>query len=598
MNEVQGDQGMNRTRAMYSALLNSGAISPGSVPSHLLPQVGTSPGMAGGQQPSPHHPYHLAAMAYYTSQLHANMQQPAAFSNPPNSPFIVPTSPAAPGPYFGYPHSILSAASLVNHPSSLLPHSPTSPNDHKTMASGHKTVASGHHTVASGHAIHPGVSFLPRSPSSPKELPRSEQSSAFTSSNKRKAERNGSTSDMASIMRNRLTRPPDISIRDIHHGSSSREQVPLSAPPTQTQFREMSIQNWMGLQAQSTSDLATPLSAPPIPDDEKEGRHFNYPRFSSSFAARSSEENILERPGNILERPGNILERSGNILERSGNILERSGNNEAKDFAASRTVRKSSSLGSESMDGMVTKSDEGSPSPTTSSMTPPTTSSMTSPTMVGGMNGPPNLCCYRKGSVIQLADNSLKKIEDMKTQDFLSCVASSPDLVLDASTIVEIEMRNTSSAIITFSVGRREVRSKVEVPLDHPFFVYHEGWSSCSPERARKVHNLETRLLSVGDSCITLSRRVNRDPSVNRMTSSSHPSHSESMIGHSRANGSNGHSINVQSAVNYSSDHQRNDDYSLPINLKKSNKSTEMDVDENQNMMRRSSDDEQHVVSQ
>ena len=43
MNEVQGDQGINRTRAMYSALLNSGAISPGSVPSHLLPQVSTNP---------------------------------------------------------------------------------------------------------------------------------------------------------------------------------------------------------------------------------------------------------------------------------------------------------------------------------------------------------------------------------------------------------------------------------------------------------------------------------------------------------------------------------------------------------------------------
>ena len=308
---------------------------------------------------------------------------------------------------------------------------------------------------------------------------------------------------------------------------------------------------------------------------------------ASSFAARSSEENILERPGNIQWKDQvNILERPVRTFSKGLGTMK------PRTLQPARTVRKSSSLGSESMDGMVTKSDQGSPSTTTSSMTPPT--------MTGGMNpsnpsNPSNLCCYRKGSVIQLADNSFKKIEDMKTQDFLSCVASSPDLVLDASTIVEIEMRNTSSAIITFSVGRRGVRSKVEVPLDHPFFVYHEGWSSCSPERARKVHNLETRLLSVGDSCITLSRRLSRDPSVNnRMTSSSHPSshpsHSESMIRHSRANSINGHSINVQqSAVNYSSDHQRNDDYSLPINLKKNNKSTEMDVDENQNtMMRRS----------
>lgn len=510
MNEVQGDQA-SRTRAlMYSALLGSGQIpgpvSPGSVPSHLLPQYSTNI----------HNPY-LAAANYYNQQF---------ATNPPN--FIVPTSPAAPGPYFGYPHSILSA-SLSNHPQSLhpplVPHSPTSP------------------TRGSNQAINGSL----RSPSSPKELPRSDQNSAFSTSGKRKSE-TVSSSNVSSIMRNRLTRPPDIAIRNSDH-SFLREQVPLSAPPTQTQFKEMSIQQWMAqrnVNGEISVPIATPLSAPPIPDDERGERHFNYPRFSSSFA-RSSDE-----------RPGH----------------------EARDFsvAAARTIRKTSSLESESMDGMVSKSDEGSPSTTASSGTPPASTTR--------MNEAEKLFFrYQKGNIIQLADKSLKKIEDMKTQDFLSCVASSPDLVLSSSTIVEIEMRNSISAFITFSFGKKAEKSKVEVPLDYPFFVYHQGWSSCSPDRTKKMHQLETRLLSVGDDCIILSKRV-RELSVNRVCSNSKDHRNESMIAHRANAGHNFYPVNYSSG---SSDqqHEEDDEYSLPMNLKK-NKPTEMDVDENQNSMKQS----------
>lgn len=365
-------------------------------------------------------------------------------------------------------------------------------------------------------------------------------------------------------MRNRLTRPPDIAIHD--HHSNIREQVPLSAPPTQTQFNEMSLQHWMGrrnVTGEIAAPIAAPLSAPPIPDDEKGERFFNYPRFSSSFA-RSSDENI--------ERYQN---ESRNFTSSS----------------AARMVRKTSSVESESMDGMANKSDNGSPSTSASSVTPPTVTGTTT-TNDGLQYSSTGVCRYRKGSVIQLADNSLKKVEDMKTQDFLSCVASSPDLVIESSTIVEIEMRNSITAHITFSVGRRGMKSKVEVPLDHPFFVYNRGWSSCSPDRARKVHQLETQLLSVGDVCITLSRR-SRESSVNIMGSNVSRNNHESMIAAHRAN-TPGHNLQATNYSSGSDQHHEEDEEeysSLPMNLKK-NQNNEMDVDENQNNMKRASLDE------
>lgn len=538
MNEVQGEQA-SRTRAMFSNQHHHLApISPGNVPpSHLLqPPPPPPPSQYSTNSLHSTNPYLAAAAAAYYNQF--------AMVNSPN--FVVPTSPAAPGPYFGYPHSMLS--NLANHSQSqlhqsLVPHSPTSPNDSMKTAS---------HTL-NGTTIHP------RSPSSPKELSRSDHKSAFTSSGKRKAEAGSSPGSM-SIMRNRLSRPPDIAIHNYH--SNLREQVPLSAPPTQTQFKDMSLQYWMehrNVTGETAAQIAAPLSAPPVPDDEKGDRHFNYPRFSSSFA-RSSDENV-----------------------------ERCLQNEARNFtsAAARTVRKTSSLESESMDGMANKSDQGSPSTSASSVTPPTVNAATT----NGSQYPtsPGICCYRKGSIIQLADKSLKKIEDMKTQDFLSCVASSRELVLDSSTIIEIEMRNSFTAFITFSVGKKGMKNKVEVPLDHPFFVYHHGWSSCSPDRARKVHQLDTRLLSVGDNCITLSRRV-RESSVNRMGSNVSSNRQEYMMAAHRANpvGQNIQGTNYSSG---SDQHHEEDDEeysSLPMNLKK-NRNNEMEVDENQNNMRQAS---------
>lgn len=47
----------------------------------------------------------------------------------------------------------------------------------------------------------------------------------------------------------------------------------------------------------------------------------------------------------------------------------------------------------------------------------------------------------------------------------------------------------------------------VEATLEHPFFVFGQGWSSCEPERSLHRYGLDCQRLSVGDVCISLTHK-------------------------------------------------------------------------------------------
>ena len=50
------------------------------------------------------------------------------------------------------------------------------------------------------------------------------------------------------------------------------------------------------------------------------------------------------------------------------------------------------------------------------------------------------------------------------------------------------------------------VQVTVEATVEHPFFVFGRGWSSCSPERTRMRYGLHCFKLVVGDICISLTQ--------------------------------------------------------------------------------------------
>ena len=47
----------------------------------------------------------------------------------------------------------------------------------------------------------------------------------------------------------------------------------------------------------------------------------------------------------------------------------------------------------------------------------------------------------------------------------------------------------------------------MEATLEHPFFVFGQGWSSCSTERTLQRYGLDCHKLTVGDVCISLTHK-------------------------------------------------------------------------------------------
>ncbi|KAM9386004.1 ataxin-1a [Pholidichthys leucotaenia] len=132
---------------------------------------------------------------------------------------------------------------------------------------------------------------------------------------------------------------------------------------------------------------------------------------------------------------------------------------------------------------------------------------------------PPSLPPYFiKGSIIQLADGELKRVEDLKTEDFIQSAEISDEVKIDSSTVERIEGSHTSPnfAVVQFAVGEHRTQVSVEVLLEYPFFVFGQGWSSCCPDRTTQLLELPCTKLSVGDVCISLTLKNLKNGSLKK----------------------------------------------------------------------------------
>ncbi|XP_041963033.1 ataxin-1 [Alosa sapidissima] len=124
---------------------------------------------------------------------------------------------------------------------------------------------------------------------------------------------------------------------------------------------------------------------------------------------------------------------------------------------------------------------------------------------------------FMRGSIIQLADGELKRVEDLKTEDFIQSAEVSGDLKIDSSTVERIDCSQTPDVVvIQFSVGEHKAQVRVEVLVEYPFFVFGQGWSSCSPDKTTQLLELSCAKLSVGDVCISLTLRSVRNGSLRK----------------------------------------------------------------------------------
>ncbi|GAA6077984.1 ataxin-1-like [Tachysurus ichikawai] len=113
---------------------------------------------------------------------------------------------------------------------------------------------------------------------------------------------------------------------------------------------------------------------------------------------------------------------------------------------------------------------------------------------------------FTKGAIIQLATGELKRVEDLQTQDFVRSAEASTGLKIDSSMVVDIRPSTQRPGLIAlrFAVGECQSKVSIDVPPEHPFFVFGQGWSSCSPEHTAQLYGLTCHHLQVGDVCVSI----------------------------------------------------------------------------------------------
>lgn len=79
---------------------------------------------------------------------------------------------------------------------------------------------------------------------------------------------------------------------------------------------------------------------------------------------------------------------------------------------------------------------------------------------------------FNKGSLIQLANGELKRVEDMRTEDFVMSAERSPALRLDPSTVVRIEPSTANKGFNLLTLSYGEHRTQVSYDFVFvPFFL-------------------------------------------------------------------------------------------------------------------------------
>ncbi|CAG04087.1 unnamed protein product, partial [Tetraodon nigroviridis] len=130
-----------------------------------------------------------------------------------------------------------------------------------------------------------------------------------------------------------------------------------------------------------------------------------------------------------------------------------------------------------------------------------------SPTSPLGLHPPPPplLPHFTKGSLIELASGRLKRVEELRTEDFLRSADTSPEFHLSTCTVLLI----SPSSVHGFShlqVHMTDLNTQefLKVLVEYPFFVQNQGWSSCCPQRTLQLYGLPCRQLTEGDVCLAL----------------------------------------------------------------------------------------------
>nr|XP_020466363.1 uncharacterized protein LOC109966096 [Monopterus albus]XP_020466364.1 uncharacterized protein LOC109966096 [Monopterus albus] len=112
---------------------------------------------------------------------------------------------------------------------------------------------------------------------------------------------------------------------------------------------------------------------------------------------------------------------------------------------------------------------------------------------------------FTKGSLIELANGRLKRVEELRTEDFLRSADTSPEFHLSTCTVLLISPSSAQGfSHLQVHLTDRNTQELLKVLEEYPFFVQDRGWSSCCPQRTTQLYGLPCRQLMEGDVCLAL----------------------------------------------------------------------------------------------
>lgn len=124
--------------------------------------------------------------------------------------------------------------------------------------------------------------------------------------------------------------------------------------------------------------------------------------------------------------------------------------------------------------------------------------SMTSSLLDGGLSQPPH--SFAMSGIIRISQGSTS-----------SCPQTPSPNSLNPNQYAGSQTSQPQTVLIKFFLESSRTIVFIEVPIEHPFFVFHRGWSSWNPQRTYDKFGLKCRKLKIGDTCISLIKR--RKPS-------------------------------------------------------------------------------------
>uniref|UniRef100_A0A8C7XDF1 AXH domain-containing protein n=1 Tax=Oryzias sinensis TaxID=183150 RepID=A0A8C7XDF1_9TELE len=134
-----------------------------------------------------------------------------------------------------------------------------------------------------------------------------------------------------------------------------------------------------------------------------------------------------------------------------------------------------------------------------------------SPSLTLHRSPPALLPHFTKGSLIELASGRLKRVEELRTEDFLRSADTSSEFHLSTCTVLSISPSSAQGfSQLQLHLTDRNTQESLKVLVEYPFFVQDRGWSSCSPQRTTQLYGLPCRQLSEGDICLALTPTPNQ----------------------------------------------------------------------------------------